>query len=402
MLTLLTVNIWIARYLGPEKYGVLNYILAFISLFFSISSLGLDSIIIRDLVKYPENKYIYMGTSFWLRVMGSFLSFLIIFITNFFIHKETQIFIFVTIVAIANLFQVFNIIEFYFQSKVLGKIISICKILQLIVSSLIKVFLLIIKANLFWFVFEYLINQILLTIFQFIAYIYEDKKNINFFKYFNIHKAKIMLKDGLPLLLAGISVTVYMRIDQVMIKYMLTEKDVGLYSVSVKLSELWYFIPSILVSSLAPALINAKKVSNELYYQRLSRFYSLMWWLAISVGVIINIFSKLIIKILYGEDFIESSYILNIYIWASIPVFLGMASSQYLINENYTDISLYRSIIGGIVNVILNLILIPLYGIKGAALATLISYSITTGFIVFIPKTSKHFFLMIKAVIPKL
>ena len=190
-----------------------------------------------------------------------------------------------------------------------------------------------------------------------------------------------------------------MRIDQVMIKEIMDTGAVGNYAVAVRLSEVWYFIPMAITSSLFPAIIDAKKISEKLYYERLQKLYALMTWLAIGIALPITFLADDIIRLLFGMQYQDAAGVLVIYVWAGVFVFLGVASSQYLIVENYTRISFFRTAIGAIVNVGLNIILIPKYGINGAAMATLISYFLSTFFICFIPKTSKQAVLMLKSFI---
>jgi len=190
---------------------------------------------------------------------------------------------------------------------------------------------------------------------------------------------------------------VYMRIDQIMIKNMINDEAVGYYSSAVRLCEAWYFIPVTLCNSLFPAIVNAKTVSEEFYNNRLQKLYDILAWMAIGIAVPVTIFSPQIIQLLFGNDFSPASPVLTIYIWAGVAVFLGVASSQYLINENLTKLSFSRTFAGMVVNVILNLILIPYYGIVGSAIATLISYTIATFSIFTSKKTTQQVKMMLKS-----
>jgi len=171
---------------------------------------------------------------------------------------------------------------------------------------------------------------------------------------------------------------IYMRIDQVMIKNMMSDEAVGYYSAAVRLCEAWYFIPVTLCNAIFPAIVNAKNVSEQFYNNRMQKLYDLLTWLAIGIAIPVTIFSALIIQLLFGADFAEASPVLTVYIWAGVAVFLGVASSQYLINENFTKLSFFRTSVGMVLNVVLNFIFIPMYGIIGSAIATLISYTIST------------------------
>jgi O-antigen/teichoic acid export membrane protein len=183
-----------------------------------------------------------------------------------------------------------------------------------------------------------------------------------------------------------------------MIKNMLDSKELGYYAVAVRLSEAWYFIPIALTNSIYPAIVKAKNVSNKFYFNRMQKLYDILAWLAISIAVPVSIFSRDIINIIFGNEFQSAAPVLTIYIWAGVAVFLGVASSQYLITENFTKLSFFRTLIGMVFNAILNLILIPKYGIIGAAYATLISYNVAVFSIILFPKARKQFFMIMKSI----
>jgi O-antigen/teichoic acid export membrane protein len=186
-----------------------------------------------------------------------------------------------------------------------------------------------------------------------------------------------------------------------MIGIMLGETALGIYSVAVKLAELWYFIPGIIVGSVLPAIISAKSRDEKLYKARFLKLYTILAWLAICLAIPVSIFSKEIIILLYGPEYVGAALSLSISIWAGVGVFLGTASSQYLVIEKKTNLSLYRSIIGMVINFGLNLILIPLLGIEGAAISTFIAYTLVTFSLFIFKDTREHSILFFKALSPK-
>jgi O-antigen/teichoic acid export membrane protein len=398
------VGVWVARYLGPERFGLFSYALAFVSIFQGIAKLGLDGIVVRDLVQEPEKRDVYLGTSFWLKLIGGVITFLIItiilfiqsiFTSNFF--TETNIYI--LIIAFGIIFQSFEVIDFYYQATVQANYISIRRIIQLILSSIIKIFLVLTDADLIWFVLVSLFDIISLSMMGWL--IYRSQGLPNFVRYFDIEIGKKLLKDSWPLLLSGIAISIYMRIDQVMIKNMLGDREVGLYSAAIKLVEVWYFIPMIITQSVFPAIVNAKKISEELYYKRLQQLFSLLAWIAILIAIPMSAFGYQIIYLFYGEKFTEASNVLEISIWASLFVFIGVGSSRFLLVENLQNLSFRRAFYGMIVNIMLNFILIPLYGIQGSAIATLMS-QVTSAYLfdIFNKETKKIFFMKTYTLIP--
>jgi O-antigen/teichoic acid export membrane protein len=398
------VGVWVARYLGPEKFGLFSYALAFVSIFQGIAKLGLDGIVVRDLVQEPEKRDVYLGTSFWLKLIGGVITFLIIAIVLFILSIFTSNFftetnIYILIIAFGIIFQSFEVIDFYYQATVQANYISIRRIIQLILSSIIKIFLVLTDADLIWFVLVSLFDIISLSMMGWL--IYRSQGLPNFVRYFDIEIGKKLLKDSWPLLLSGIAISIYMRIDQVMIKNMLGDREVGLYSAAIKLVEVWYFIPMIITQSVFPAIVNAKKISEELYYKRLQQLFSLLAWIAILIAIPMSAFGYQIIYLFYGEKFTEASNVLEISIWASLFVFIGVGSSRFLLVENLQNLSFRRAFYGMIVNIMLNFILIPLYGIQGSAIATLMS-QVTSAYLfdIFNKETKKIFFMKTYTLIP--
>lgn len=371
IITGLFVGVYVARYLGPEQFGIYSYAAAFVALFGAIARLGLDGIVVRDLVNSPEERDVYLGTAFWLKLIGALLVLGLLTIAVQFTSNDATRNLYIFIIGSGLIFQSFGVVDFYFQSKVLSKYVTIAKLIQLVLSSLLKLYFIFIQADLFWFVLVILIDQISLALSLAVAY--WRQKIGSFFRCFDFDTAKVMLKNCWPLILSGIAITIYIRIDQIMIKEMLGEREVGLYSAAIKLSEAWYIVPVIITSSLFPAIVNAKKISEELYHQRLQRLCTLVVWLAIAVALPMTFLADSVVSLLYGYLYQEAGNVLAIHVWGAVFVFLGISSGAFFTIENYTKKSLYRTALGAISNVLFNLVLIPRYGINGAAMATVLS-----------------------------
>lgn len=367
----LFVGIYVARYLGPEQFGVFSYVTAFVALFAAVAKLGLDGIAVRDLVNQPERRDVYLGTAFRLKIFGTLLALGMLTVVVEFTGNDATTNLYIFIIGAGLFFQAFDVVDFYFQSKVLSRYVSLAKMVQLALSSVLKLYLVFIQADLLWFVVVSAIDQISLALFLIFAY--WRQKIGNFLGYFDAGIAKNMLKNSWPLVLSSVAVTVYMKIDQIMIKEMLGERDVGLYSAAVKLSEAWYFVPVVITAAVFPAVVNAKKISKALYHQRLQKLCTLMAWLAIVVALPMTFLADPIVNLLYGPHYRNAGSVLAIHIWGAVFVFLGISSGVFFTVENYTRKTLYRTILGAASNVLLNLVLIPRFGINGAAVATVLS-----------------------------
>lgn len=395
----LLVGVWVARFLGPQQFGLFSYAVAFASLFSGIAKLGLDSIVVRDLVQEPELRNAYMGTAFWLKLVGAIFMLGIVALTILFNGNDYNTNLYIFIIASGIIFQSFEVVDFYFQSKVLSKFVSICKIIQLVVSSLFKLYLIFNGADLFWFVLVSLVDQITLAVSLYIAYRYQNLGD--FFQYFDFSLAKKMINNSWPLILSGLAVTLYMRIDQVMIKEMLGDKDVGLFSAAARLSEVWYFVPAIIMNSIFPAIAGAKKVSETLYHERLLKISTMMTWLAVAIALPVSFYASAIINFIYGYSYQDAGIVLSIHIWSAVLVFLGVASGVFFTVENLTRKLLKRTLFGALANLLFNMVLIPHYGIVGAAFATLIAQLISNLIYDFFDPSIKPLLIIkLKALLP--
>lgn len=392
----LSVGVYVARYLGPGQYGQLNYAIAFVGLFGAIAGMGLDNIVVRELVHFPERQHELLGTSLILKLFGFLLMLPAIGLGIQFTHNDNNSNLFIGIVALGYAFQAFNVIDLNFQARVESQYVVKIQIAAQMIIAIFQISCIWLKAPLIYFVIITSVNSILLALG--LSYIYSVKYESLILWKFRFSIARKLLKDAWPLLLSGLAIMGYMRIDQVMIKNMLDNKAVGIYAAAVKLSEVWYFLPMTISSSLFPAIINARKQSEDLYLNRLQRLHNLLVFICIVIALPGSLLSLYIIRILYGEAYASAASVLGINIWAGLFVALGVASSKFLIAENLQLRTFFRTAAGMGINVILNLILIPHYGINGAAVATLVSYAFAGYFYdIFDPKCRSLFVIKTKS-----
>ncbi|MEI7451735.1 MAG: flippase [Candidatus Falkowbacteria bacterium] len=369
------VSAYVARYLGPEKYGTLNYIISLVGLFSFIPNLGINSLLSRELIKYPNERDDLMGTAFILQIFGGLLGiFCLGFFVIFLLHENAANNFLLILVASTFILQALNVVDVYFQSNVMAKKVVIIQMLSFSLSSLLKIVFIFLNLPLAYFVALYVVDAVFFAL----GLIFIYKKNgLSFLKWrFKYNLAKELLKESWPLMLSSSFLLIYGRIDQVMIKQMMNDYSLGLYAISAKLSEAWLFIPTAIIGSLFPAIVNAKKDNKDSYENRLKKIYSLTFYLSFFISLFIFIFARLIINILFGSAFLPAVLSLQIYVWSGVATAMGFAVSQYLIIEGKTKILFIINFLSMAANVLLNLWLIPRMGISGAALATLISYSL--------------------------
>jgi len=394
----LLVGVYVARYLGPANFGLLSYAGSFVGLFAGIATLGLDNIVVRELVKDEKRRDELLGTTFLLKVIGAVLAIGMLFIAIRFTDNDNFTNLLIFIIAIGTIFQSFNVIKFYFQSKVLSKYTVFAQVFSTVLCAIIKLLLIYFNMGLIYFATVTLLQSIILASGFIVMYI---KQKSSLFKWrIKFDLAKRLLNDSWPLMLAGITISIYMKIDQVMIKNMLDTKALGNYAVAVRLTEVWYFIPMAITNSLFPAIINAKKISEELYYQRLQKLYDLMVRLAVAIALPMTFLSDWGINLLFGSQYNQAGSVLMIYVWGLIPVGCGIILGKFYIIENYNLDNLFRNVIGALLNIILNYFLIKNYSIEGAAIASVISFIYISFIHALIRKHSRrNFICMLKSLL---
>ncbi len=373
----LFVGVWVARYLGPGQFGLLSYATAFVALFAAVASLGLDGIAVRDIVREPAHAGEILGTVFFLRLAGGLATLVLTVVCVSLLRPaEPLIRWLILIIAAGTVFQAFDTIDYWFQSQVQSRYTVIAKNTAFLLTALLKIVLLIIKAPLIAFASAGLIEILVGAMGLVIAY----KSHGQYLKSWGwrLPWAKRLLRDSWPLILSGMVIAVYMRIDQLMLGGMIGDKAVGIYSAAVRVSEVWYFIPGTIVISVFPTIIKAKQQDHGLYIQRIQHLYTILVWTALVVAVPLTFLSTSIITKLYGQQYVRAGTVLSIHIWTALFVFYGIAKSAYIQSENMQFFSLICTSLGAVVNILLNIVLIKYYDVVGAAVASLFAQMTST------------------------
>lgn len=368
----MVITVWMTRYLGPDRFGLLNYAIAFVALFSVMASLGLEGIVIRELVRRPEERQKILGSAMVLKTLGGILTTFFSVVTIIATRNDATA-IMVAVIASATIFQALEVFDFWFQSRLEAKYSVIAKNVAFFLVSALKVVLILKKAPLIAFAVAWTAEFAIASLALAVAFVGTGNSlgRIRARRRECIH----LLGNSWPLMLSTLSVIIYMKIDQVMLGEILGSTAVGIYSAAAKLSEIWYFIPMIVTSSVMPSLIRIRDTDEAFYRRRLQRLFRVLSALALSIAVPMTFLATPLVNLLYGERFAAAGPILAVHIWASIFVFVGVAQSAWDLAENYTRLSLLRTTGGAVVNVILNLFLIPRFGAMGAAVATVISYA---------------------------
>lgn len=365
---------YIARSLGPRNYGELSYAISFVGLFSFLSSLGVEQILYRDTIQYPEKRNVYLGSAIGIKIIASIATGLLCFGTALVISpKDVSLFL-IGLLSLTFVCSSFSLLSMEFQAEAKSKYPSIFSVAVVIILNLLKIVIIFYDKGVIYLAGIILLEPILYSC----MYMYLRSKHYGPLRNLRFDKdiALKLLKDSYPLIFASAFFMIYARIDQVMIKNMMSAEYVGLYDAAVRMSEISYFIPNIIVAALFPAIINAKKISEIIYFKRIKKLLLTLLLVSTGIALITTLLSTYLTLIIFGSKFLASVPILKIYVWSNIGTALNMLIQQVLISENLTKNISFTIFLGMATNVILNLLLIPRLGMSGAALASLISYMI--------------------------
>jgi len=396
-------TVLLARYLGPEQFGILSYAISLTAIFASAGHMGLAGLVVREVVKFPATKLETLGTSLLLKAAGMAAGFILIAgYALIFENSSSLEFWILLVVSSAVLFQPFDVIDYWFQAQVQAKHTAIARSCATLLSAALKVALVATGAGLMYFAFAHMIQAALGAVFLIVLYRYATRHSILEWKA-SLTRAGELLKQGWIIYLGSIFAVIYIKIDQVMLKWLVGAEEVGVYSVAAQLSEAWYFVPTAIVASFFPKLIELHAANNKLFNDRLQQIFDFLFILALAVSIAVSLIAQPLISAFFGDSYIEAAPILSIHIWAGIFIFMRALFSRWILIENALMFSLITQGLGALANILLNLLLIPKYGGEGAAVATLLSYSIASyGALFFHKKTRPIFYMMTKSILSPL
>ncbi len=372
----LFIGIAVARHLKAAEFGKLNYALTFVSLFTGITGLGgIDVLVIRDISRDPNCKNETLGTAFALQILGGLLTvFLTISIISLLKPDEQELIWLVAIIAGGSIFQAFNVVDYWFQSQLQAKYTVFAKNVGYFFNAFVRIGLIAIKAKVR--AFAWVRSAEVVCSSCGLIFVYRKKGNSFQDWSFSLARAIVLLRESVPLILAGLANYIYAYIDQIMLGSLRTDlTEVGIYAVAVKISEIFGLFPMVIAPSVLPKLTALKEKSRQEYMERFQIYFDIMSWLWILVAIPITFLAPYIV-LPWGHSFVDSANILTVYIWSQFGANYGVARHTYLVIEGKLPYGIYLNSIGAILNIVLNYFLIPTHGAMGATIATLITYFI--------------------------
>jgi len=394
----LLVGVWVARYLGPEQFGLLSFATAFVGLFGAVAGLGLQGIVVRDIVRNPSSKKEEtLGTAAAMQFLGGLIAYSLILGTIFWQRPDDALTkALVVILGSIMLFKASEVVVYWFESQVLSKYTVWVQNGSFLVFAAIKVGLILYNAPLIAFAWATLAEALMVALLLGVMLGLRGPR-LHHLR-ITLERAKSLLKESWPLLLSGIAIVIYMRIDQIMLGQMVGNEAVGIYSAAVRISEVWYFAIGIVLASVFPNLAKHHAMNSGIITQRWVHAYRVMFWLSMTAAFLLTLASGPLVGLLYGDDYSGAGLVLSVHVWAGVNVAIGSVWSKWLLLENRLTIGLYGHLIGAAINGALNFILIPKHGEAGAALATLLSYWLSALVAYSLHKPKETFSLIYEAI----
>lgn len=369
----LLVGVWIARYLGPEGYGLLSFAGSYIMLFSAIALFGLESVVVRELVTCPDQRPRIMGTTLLIRLGTGLLALLAAVVILPLVRPADPVALaLVAVLGSTLLFQSLEVIDLWFQHRVASRYAVIARSSAFLLSSGAKVAVVIAGGSVVAIGVATALEALLTALALLLAYRVSGER-VTHWRWDRGWNRRL-LREAVPMVLSGVVLMIYLRIDQVMLGMLTDGAQVGFYAAAVRIAEVWYFVPTVIVSSVFPALVALHRSDQALFQMKMQRLYALLAFLGYAVALPVTLLAPWLIQLLFGTAYQPAAPLLAVLIWAGLFANISVARNSYLIAINSPRALFWFSICGAVSNIVLNLLLIPALGGMGAVFATLFSY----------------------------
>lgn len=370
----LVVSMFSARYLGPAGYGLINYAGSIVAFVAPIMQLGLNMVMVQEIVNSPEKEGETLGTALVMNVTSSLLCVLgivgFVAVAN---RGETETLIVCALYSVLLIFQALEMVQYWFQAKLKSKYVSVVALIAYTVMSAYKIFLLIAKAKVYWFALSQAIDYMVIALTLLVIYKKLGGQGFRFSK----DAMKRMWHKSKHYIVSSLMVTLFTQTDKIMLKLMTDDTQTGYYSSAVACAGITSFVFAALIDSFRPSIFEAKKTGDKGFEKNMVRLYSLIIYLSLAQCLAMTLFAPLIIKILYGANYAPASPALRIIVWYTTFAYLGSVRNIWILSENKQKYLWILNLSGALMNIALNAVLIPVWGINGAALASLVTQVFT-------------------------
>ena len=388
-----------ARYLGPSNFGIISYVASVVSFAMPLMQLGLNNTLVKEFIKSPDDEGKILGTSLVLNIISSIFCIIgsvsFVALTN---AGEKETILVCVLYSFTLLFHATEMTQYWFQSKLLSKYPSIAALCAYIIVSAYKIFLLVTQKGVVWFACSQVLDYAIISMAQLFIY----KKLGGQKLVFKWKLGREMLSRSKYYIIPSLMVVIYRHTDRIMINMMVGEAETGFYSAAVTCIGVTGFIFAAIIDSARPIILEAKNHSQVLYEKRLIQLYSIMTYLSLAQSIVMTVFAKFLVYMMYGAEYADTAGILMVAVWYITFGHYGTVRNIWILAEKKQKYLTGINVTGALANVVLNLILIPLWGAVGAAVASVITQFSTNVVIGFFWKPIReNNYLMVKGINPK-
>ena len=369
----LVVSVWTARYLGPGNYGLVSYAAALTALFTCFCTLGLNSILVNELLRNREENGAVLGTAIGLRLLSGALSAITVTALSYLLDPDEPATVaLVGMYSLASVFQSFDALASWYQSRLRSRVTAVISAIGYTAAAAYRVVGLVTKQNALWFAAAHGVEYALAAGLLLLAYTGNGPR-------LRWDKAlgKELLSKSYHFILSGLMVALYGQMDRVMLKAMAGERAVGYYSAAAAIASMWPFVLQALIDSAKPLLLERYERDFAQYRRWLTRLYGAILYISFAAAIGITLLSKKLLLLLYAEAYLSARGALCILCWSTAFSYLGVARSIWLVPRGKQMYEKYIALAGAVCNLLLNGFLIPIWGVNGAALATLLTQVFT-------------------------
>ncbi len=368
MLGSLLVGIYVARYLGPDNYGKINYALSVFAIIQALAMLGADSIVFKQIGRNTKSGVRLIFATKRIRIF-TFLLFVVPFLSYMYFHSDRLVYFYIIASALAGFFTCQDVYAIYFDALMKSKYNTVINVSGMIVTQIIRMIIVLISADAIWFSIPIVINSafpffVRRSRFKNEPIIREvSAKEINKRNYKRYYL--YMLSAGLPLAFSAVAVTIYSKIAQIMLEHLVSSKAVGIYSAAITLSNGWMFVPTAMILSFFTMVYQER--NPILQERKVSQIFVIVVLFNILVCTIMVFLADWIIPLLYGEAFIESAHVLKVVVWATVFSSMGFIGYRAIImRSGYLFLSI-KMAISCLISIVTGYFLIKRFNIMGAA-----------------------------------
>ena len=371
----LLVGLLTARYLGPANYGLIHYAAAYTGFFSAFCTLGINSILVKELTDSPNEEGEILGTALFLRAVSSILSAVVILCIVYVADRgDTTVMAVVCLSGVGMVFQIFEIFHYWFQSRLQSKVTAMISLAAYLLTAGYKVLLLLRGKTVAWFAFAGTMEQICAAVLLLAAYRRQNGGRLRISR----ERAGHLLQKSCHFILPGFMVAVYAQTDKIMLGRMISEAEIGYYSTAVSMCNVWCFVLSAIIDYMYPGITKAHQTNEGLFRRRNKQLYALIFYLSTAVSVLLSCCAEPLVTFLYGEAYLPAAAPLRVITWYTAFSYLGVARNAWVVCKNRQKHLVWVYGMAAVSNVLLNLLLIPAWGAVGAAAASLAAQVVTT------------------------